>query len=106
MPAELTIAVASLVTYAWRAAGVLCAEKMRAESATLRFVTCVTYSLLAALVARLVLFPQGGLEESPIAARIVGMGVALAIFFILKRNVAAGAWLGALAFLAAARILN
>lgn len=102
-PAEWTIIVASVVTYGWRAIGVALAGRVQAESRALRFVTCVTYAMLAALIARMILQPQGGLAEAGAAARIFGIAAALAVFFVLKKNIAAGAWAGVAVFMVAER---
>ena len=53
----LAIIVTSLATFISRFFGVLTSEKVTAKSKTFEWFNCVAYSTLAALVARMVIFP-------------------------------------------------
>lgn len=89
------ILAGAAVTYMWRAAGVIAAGKISADSQTLRFASCIAYAMVAALIARMILYPVGATAEIPVMFRLGALTVGLVVFAVLKRNVAAGAWSGA-----------
>ena len=68
-------------TYFWRALGVLIAGHINQESEIFRWLSAVTYAMVAALTFRLILLPVGLLSEIPlyyrILAALVGMAVVL-----------------------------
>ncbi len=96
----LLIACGAAVTYFWRLMGVLLAGKVKQDSAVLGWITCVAYALLAGLIARMIVLPMGPLESTPLIARLGGAGCALAIFLLLRRNVALGVLAGVSAMVA------
>ena len=51
--------LASLGTYAWRALGVLLSGRLHEGSPMFRWVSCVTYAMVAALVVRIIVLPIG-----------------------------------------------
>src|SRR3546814_20023561 len=51
--------------------------------------------MLAGLIARMILLPNGPLAETASADRIVGAVIALAIFFLTRRNIGLGVAAGA-----------
>ena len=67
------ILAGAVVTYVWRLLGVLLAARIDPDGIVLRWVRAVATALVAALVARMVLFPSGLLAEAPLAARIGGL---------------------------------
>ncbi len=89
------ILLCSLATYACRFAGVLAAGKVRPNSAAFRYATCVTYGIIAAIILRLVAYPQGPAAETALEARLAAIAAGLLVYFLLRRNVAAGAWTAA-----------
>jgi len=99
----LLLAIAA--TYVWRALGVLLSARMNPEGAVFQCVTCVSYAMLAGLIARMTVLPLGGLAEAPLADRLIAMGLAFAVFFARRRKVLPGVATGVAAFilLAAAR---
>ena len=84
-----------LVTYVWRALGVLFSGRLNTESPAFEWVACVAYALLAGLIARMVILPNGPLAETASADRIGAAVVALAIFFLTRRNIGLGVAAGA-----------
>jgi len=90
------IAVAALVTYACRAAGVALSGRMDPNSKLMRWVTCVAYAILAGLIARLIVLPQGGaLVDTPLWMRLVAAALAIAVYFLFRRSIALGVAAGA-----------
>ena len=59
----IVIIVTSLATYLSRFLGVISAEKIKETSKMFRWFNCLAYSTLAALIARIVIFPLGSLSE-------------------------------------------
>ena len=59
-PLLVTILVAGFaMTYMWRFLGVLLARRFSIESPLLRWIELVAYALIAGLVARMLIFPEG-----------------------------------------------
>ncbi len=78
--------VGAVVTYFWRAAGVALSGRLRPDGAVIAWVGCVAYALLAALIARMIVFPIGPLAETTLFARLAAAAVAFALFFFLWRR--------------------
>ena len=68
----IVILVTSLATYLSRFLGVVSAEKIKETSKMFRWFNCLAYSTLAALIARIVIFPSGSLSEIDYLIRFVG----------------------------------
>ena len=82
----LAIIVTSVATFISRFSGALTSEKVKAKSKTFEWFNCVAYSTLAALVARMIIFPAGVLAESDVIIRIVVVFICVIIFIISKKN--------------------
>jgi branched-subunit amino acid transport protein len=95
------LAGAFAVTYAWRAAGAILGSRIDFEGAAFRWFSAVAYAMLAGLIARMLLLPQGGLAETPLVDRLGATAVALLVFFLARRNMLLAVLAGAatLAFL-------
>ena len=55
--------------------------------------------MLAGLISRMLFLPTGVLAESDYWIRLAAVGIGLAFFFILKRNILAGILTAVMAFL-------
>ena len=82
----LVILVTSFATYLWRFLGVVSSEKIDETSKLFKWFNCIAYSVLAALIARMVVFPAGGLAESDIVIRLFVVVVSVVMFLFTKRN--------------------
>ena len=82
----LAILVTSFATYLSRFLGVISAEKIKETSKWFRWFNCLAYSTLAALIARIIIFPAGDLAEVDFLIRIVVIIISLFIFLITKKN--------------------
>jgi branched-subunit amino acid transport protein len=91
----LIIVVGAAATYFWRALGVLLSGRIDPEGALFQWTACIAYALLAALVARMILFPTGPLAQTPMIDRLVAAALAFAIFFVSRRNMLLGVGVGA-----------
>ncbi len=89
-PVWLLIALAALVTYGWRGAGVLLGRNIDVESPLFRWASAVAYALLAGLVARMIVFPEGPLAATELPSRLAATAAAAAVFFLTRRNLLLG----------------
>ena len=82
----LAILVTSLATYLSRFLGVVSSEKIKETSKIFKWFNCLAYSTLAALIARIVIFPSGVLTEADYVIRIIVLIVSILLFYVTKRN--------------------
>ena len=82
----LVILVTSFATYLSRFLGVVSSEKIDTTSKLVRWFNCIAYSILAALIARIVIFPANILEEADLWLRLIVIVISIFIFFITKKN--------------------
>ena len=77
-------------TYVWRALGVAIAGRVSPDSEAFRLFACIAYAMLAGLISRMVVLPEGILAEAPLSHRLVAVGLSVAVFFAAKRNLPLG----------------
>ena len=82
----IVIIVTSLATYLSRFLGVVSAEKIKETSKMFRWFNCLAYSTLAALIARMIIFPSGSLNEVDYLIRFIVVFLAIVIFYLTKKN--------------------
>ena len=82
----LAILVTSLATYSSRFLGVVSSEKIKETSKIFKWFNCLAYSTLAALIARIVIFPSGVLSEADYVIRIIVLVTSILVFYVTKRN--------------------
>ena len=82
----LAILVTSLATYLSRFLGVVSSEKIKETSKIFKWFNCLAYSTLAALIARIVIFPSGVLSEADYVIRIIVLIASILVFYVTKRN--------------------
>ena len=84
--AIVVIIVTSLATYLSRFLGVVSAEKIKETSKMFRWFNCLAYSTLAALIARIVIFPSGSLIEIDYLIRFIIVALSIIVFYLTKKN--------------------
>ena len=82
----LVILVTSFATYLSRFLGVISSEKIKETSKIFKWFNCIAYATLAALIARMIVFPAGVLSESVIFFRFIVLIGAIILFLITKKN--------------------
>ena len=82
----LVILVTSFATYLSRFLGVVSSEKIKETSKIFNWFNCIAYSILAALIARMVVFPTGELAESGIFIRLFVVAASVVMFLFNKKN--------------------
>lgn len=76
------IAIAGwLATDIWRWFGVLAGNRLDESSETLTWVKAVATALVAAVIAKLIVYPTGDLETSPLWLRLAAIVVGAIAFF-------------------------
>ena len=89
--AYVFIAIAGwLATDLWRWLGVLAGNRLREDSEALNWVRVVATALVAAVIAKLILYPTGVLEQSPLWLRLGSVATGAAAFFIGRQKPAIG----------------
>ena len=82
----IVIIVTSLATYLSRFLGVISSEKIKETSKIFRWFNCHAYSTLAALIARIIIFPSGSLSEVDYLSRSIVVFLSIFIFYLTKKN--------------------
>ena len=82
----IVIIITSLATYLSRFLGVVSSEKIKETSKMFRWFNCLAYSTLAALIARIVIFPLGSLSEIDYLIRLVVVVLSIGVFYLTKKN--------------------
>ena len=82
----VVIIVTSLATYLSRFLGVISAEKIKETSKIFRWFNCLAYSTLAALIARIVIFPLGSLSEIDYLIRFIVVILSIFVFYLTNKN--------------------
>jgi branched-subunit amino acid transport protein len=82
----LAIIATSVATFISRFSGALTSEKVKAKSKIFEWFNCVAYSTLAALVARMIIFPAGVLADSDLIVRMLVIVICVTIFIFTKKN--------------------
>lgn len=84
------VAVGILATYVWRAAGILVASRIAPESGLARWFTAVAYAVLAGLIVRMLVLPEGVLGAVPLPDKLAGLAAGVAAYFVAGRSVPVG----------------
>ena len=79
-----------LATDVWRWLGVLAGSRLKDDSAVLLWVRAMATALVAAVVAKLVLYPTGALEESPVLLRIGATLIGFIAFLLCGKRIYIG----------------
>jgi len=82
----LIIIITSVATYVSRVLGVLTSERLSIKSKIFSWFNYVAYSILAALISRMIIFPAGALLESTLLIRLIVITVCVAVFIYSKKN--------------------
>jgi branched-subunit amino acid transport protein len=77
--AWLALIVASVGTYICRAAGVMLSDRVSQDSEFFRWLSAVTYAMVAALTIRLIFLPIGLLSTVPLYLRVLVCILAIAV---------------------------
>ena len=84
------ILAAAAVSDVWRVLGALVSARIDENSTAFRLVRCIATALIAAILARLVLYPTGLLSEIPAALRVGSMAAGFAAYWFAGRSMVLG----------------
>ncbi len=76
-----------LATDVWRWLGVIAGNRMNEDSEALKWVRAVATSLVMAVTSKLIVFPTGSLEASPLWLRLAAAGLGFAAFLAAGQRV-------------------
>lgn len=82
-----------IATDMWRWMGVLIGNRLRDDSALLIWVRSVATALVAAVIAKLILYPSGELQDFPVMLRVGAAAIGFGIFLAAGKK----PWIGILA---------
>lgn len=88
--AALIVAIAFLAHEPWRWLGLYVGRDLDIDGALFRWVRAVATAMVAGLVMRLLIFPAGALAAVPMAIRLFAFAAGIAVFYMARRNLAAG----------------
>jgi hypothetical protein len=77
----LMLAISVTVHEPWRWAGYVLGRRLNPDDEIFKWVKLVSTSLVAALAARLMLFPSGALAGVPLWLRLAAFALGIAVFF-------------------------
>ena len=80
------ILVTSIATFLSRFLGVITSQGISETSKLFRWINCLAYATLAALIARIIIFPAGILMDTSYSSRFIVVLLSLFIFFISNKN--------------------
>ena len=85
------IAIAGwLATDLWRWLGVLAGKRLREDSEALNWVRAVAADLVAEVIPKLIVYPTGGVDQSPLSLRLGAVAVGAIAFFLARQKPVAG----------------
>ncbi len=94
----LAILLTAFATYLPRFLGVFSSEFVNEEGKLFKFVSCVSYGILAALIARIFIHPVGALEQTSTTIRLLAAGITIVVLFVSKKNVLFSSLFGVILF--------
>lgn len=92
------IVISALATYLPRFLGVFSSEFVNEEGKIFKFVSSISFGILAALIARIFIHPVGALEETSTLARLMVAAITILVLFASKKNVLFSSLFGVILF--------
>lgn len=93
-PYLVLVLVGFLPNEIWRAFGLVLARGLNEDLEIVVWSRAVATAILAAVIAKLILFPSGTLDNIPLAVRIAAAACGFAAFICIKRSVFAAVLVG------------
>jgi hypothetical protein len=93
-PYLVLIAAGFLPNEIWRLLGIMVAHGLDEGSELVVWVRAVATALLAGVIAKIILFPPGGLAGVPLMVRLASMAVGFAAFVLMRGSVLVGVLAG------------
>ena len=93
-PYLVLIAAGFLPNEVWRMLGIVVAHGLDESSELVVWVRAVATALLAGVVAKIILFPPGGLADVRLTVRLSAIALGFSAFLLVRRSVLAGVLAG------------
>jgi len=93
-PYLVLILIGFLPNEIWRALGLVLARGLNEDSEIVVWSRAVATAILAAVIAKLILFPSGTLDNIPLVVRMVAAACGFVAFIYIKRSVFAAVLVG------------
>jgi len=93
------VLVGFLPNEVWRVLGLVLARGLNEDSEIVVWSRAVATAILAGVIAKLILFPSGGLADIPLAVRVGAAVAGFAAFLAVKRSVFVGVLAGEMTLL-------
>lgn len=90
----ILLAAGFLATEPWRWLGLLLARNLDVDSELFRWTRAVSTAIVAGLVAKILVFPQGALAGVPLGVRLVAFTVGVGVFVASGRRILPGVGAG------------
>ena len=94
----LAIIIASIATFICRGSGVFFSTKLKPDSNLLEFIKCISIGIIVAVIVKIILFPEGLLNQSTIQSRLLGVITLILSYFVFKKNILLSTLLGTIIF--------
>jgi hypothetical protein len=91
------ILIGFLPSEVWRWLGIAIGRGLDEQSEIILWVRGVATSLIAAVVARIVMLPPGALASVPLGVRIAALAIGFLAFLLIRRSAFAGVVVGEVA---------
>lgn len=94
----IAIVITAIATYLPRFLGVFSSDYVNEEGKLFKFVSCISYGILAALVSRIFIHPVGALEQTSTLVRLAVAGITIVVLMLSKKNVLFSSLFGVILF--------
>lgn len=92
----LIVLACGAATFLWRLLGVLVTRRIDANGALVRWITCVSYAMVAGLIFRMLILPESELANVSLPIRLGAVAIAFGAYFLFRRRLVAGVLAGGL----------
>ncbi|WP_157019756.1 AzlD domain-containing protein [Mesorhizobium xinjiangense] len=89
-PYLFILAAGWLATDLWRFLGVMLGGRISEESDALVLIRSIATALVAAVIAKLIVFPGGALAATPLALRLAAAGIGFVAYLLARKRVIVG----------------
>ncbi|MEM7562633.1 MAG: AzlD domain-containing protein [Pseudomonadota bacterium] len=83
-------------TFMWRGLGVAVVRRIDADGALFRWVTCVSYAMLAGLIFRMIMMPESELANVSLPIRLAAVAIAFGAYYLSGKRLVVGVLTGGL----------
>jgi len=92
------IILSAIATYLPRILGAMSSAYVDENGKIFKFVSCISYGILAALISRIFIYPVGALEETAALSRLIAAALTIACLFMTRKNVLFSSLFGIILF--------